>query len=38
MIGSVSISKKGKYDLLKLEIITECVCKFPYYHKQKISD
>ena len=21
----------NKYDLLNLEIITECVCKFPYY-------
>ena len=32
-------NKKAKYDLLNLEIITECVCKFPYYKKkQRISD
>ena len=31
-------NKKGKYNLLKLEIITECVCKFPYYKKQRISE
>ena len=30
-------NKKGKYDLLNLETITECVCKFPYYKKQRIS-
>ena len=30
--------KKRKYDLLNLEIITECACKFPYYKKQRISD
>ena len=23
-------NKKGKHDLYNLEIITECVCKFPY--------
>ena len=26
-------NKKGKYDFLHLEIIPECVCKFPYYKK-----
>ena len=31
-------NKKGKYDLLNLEIITERVCKFPYYEKPRISD
>ena len=31
-------NKKGKYDLLNLEIIAECVCKYPYYKKQSISD
>ena len=31
-------NKKGKYGLLNLEIITECVSKFPYYKKQRISD
>ena len=25
----------NKYDLLNLEIITECVCKFPYYSAVK---
>ena len=30
-------NKKGKYDLPNLEIITECVCKFPY-KKQRISE
>ena len=28
-------NKKDKYDLLNLEIITECVCKFLYYKKTK---
>ena len=31
-------NKKGKFDLLHLEIITECVCKFPHYKKERISD
>ena len=31
-------NKIGKNDLLNLEIITECVCKFPYYKKQRMSD
>ena len=31
-------NKKWKYDLLSLEIIKECVCKFPYFKKQRISD
>ena len=31
-------NKKGKYDLLHLEIITECVCKFPHYKKERISN
>ena len=31
-------NKKGKYDLLTLEIITERVCKFPYFRKQNKSD
>ena len=30
-------NKKEKSDLLNLEIITECVCKFPYYKKQRMS-
>ena len=30
-------SKKGKYDLLDLEFITECVCEFPYDKKQRVS-
>ena len=28
----------GKYNLLNLEIITEYVCKFPYYKKQRTYD
>ena len=28
----------NKFDLLNLEIITKCVCEFPYYKKQRISD
>ena len=28
-------NKKDKYDLLNLEIITECVGKFLYYKKTK---
>ena len=28
-------NKKDKYELLNLEIITECVCKFLYYKKTK---
>ena len=35
MSSSISITKK---DLLNLEIITECVSKFPYSKKQRISD
>ena len=31
-------NKKGKYDLLNLEIIYELACKFAYYKKQKISE
>ena len=31
-------NNKGKYDLLDLEIITECVCKFPCYKKQRTFD
>ena len=26
-------NRKGKDDLLNLEIITECVCKLPYYKR-----
>ena len=31
-------NKKGKKGLLNLEINTECVRKFPYYKKQRLSD
>ena len=31
-------NEKGKYNLLNLEIITEYVCKFPYYKKQRITN